>query len=112
MKIAIVGSRDYPNEKQVREFVQALSVNTAVISGGARGVDSWALNEAMNRNLEVLVFPANWEKHGKAAGMIRNRDIVKTANVVVAFWDGKSRGTANTIALAIEANKLLAVFIA
>lgn len=112
MKVAIVGSRDYPDMEQVVDFVFQLPDGTEVVSGGARGVDSWAADTAKSTllDLEVRVFPADWNRHGKSAGYIRNQQIVDYADCVVAFWDGKSRGTAHTIKLAREADKLKAVF--
>jgi hypothetical protein len=55
------------------------------------------------RGYTVTPFPANWDKHGKAAGMLRNRDMAEYAaeadfGLLIALWDGKSPGTANMIA--------------
>lgn len=104
-KVAIVGSRDYPRLDLVRQFVRNLPENAIVVSGGARGVDKTAQNEAEKHGWTTEIFPADWSKHGRAAGYIRNQDIVDAADVVVAFWDGQSRGTYHTINLAYEAGK-------
>ena len=50
--------------------------------------------------LTAVIFPAEWKKYGKRAGYIRNHDIIKNSDHVVAFWDGKSRGTLHSIELA------------
>lgn len=114
MKVAIVGSREYPNMKQVLDFVASLPEYTEVVSGGARGVDTFAQKAAEARwDLDISIFPADWNRHGKGAGYIRNREIVEYADYVVAFWDGKSSGTKHTIKLAKEwraGNKLAAVY--
>lgn len=97
MRVAIVGSRDYLNESAVRAYVRALPPGTVVVSGGARGVDRWAASEAKECGLEVVEYLADWDRYGRRAGMIRNSLIVSDSDKVVAFWDGVSAGTANTI---------------
>lgn len=107
--LAIVGSRDFPDVDAIRDFINALRPTTTVLSGGARGVDMLAVNAAKARGLAVEVIPADWDTLGRAAGPARNTLIVERADYVVAFWDGQSRGTADTIAKAREAGKLFRV---
>jgi hypothetical protein len=59
-----------------------------------------AATYAEEHRIPLIVFEADWNKHGKRAGFIRNTDIVMESDMIVAFWDGKSRGTADTIAKA------------
>lgn len=109
--IAIVGSREGINRVRVEEFVDRLNPHrTIVVSGGAKGVDSWAVARAKELGIRTRVFPAQWEKHGKQAGFIRNKLIVQHSQDVVAFWDGKSKGTEHTIEYAIEMRKPVAIF--
>ena len=68
-----------------------------IISGGARGADTLAERYAKEANYKLEVFKADWTKHGKQAGFIRNGYIITAADAVVAFWDGTSRGTLDTI---------------
>lgn len=110
MKVAIVGSRDYPNRDAVREYVRNLPADAVVVSGGASGVDSVAEDEASRCGLQTVIYLADWNKHGRAAGPIRNRMIVQEADRVVAFWDGRSRGTKNTIDTARSLGKPLEVY--
>ena len=105
--IAIVGSRDYPNLAAVADFVRRLPKDTCVVSGGARGVDKVAEEHARACGLQVKVFPAKWAVEGRAAGFNRNIEIVKASDIVMAFWDGKSKGTAHTIRLAKQLGKEL-----
>jgi hypothetical protein len=105
MRLAIVGSRDYPNLDEVRQFVDSLPNNTVVVSGGAGGVDTAAEEAARKRGLGVIIFPALWGAYGRGAGFIRNKQIVETADEVVAFWHNNSRGTAHTVGLAEKAGK-------
>jgi len=90
--VAVVGSRDLPAECRVlvHNFIALLPHNAVVISGGARGVDSWAAESAIARGLRVVVYPADWKKHGQRAGFIRNTQIVEDCTELVAFWDGKA----------------------
>jgi hypothetical protein len=89
----------------VREYVLALPTDTIIISGGARGVDTVATMTACFRNLKFEIFYPDWKRYGKSAGFIRNEQIVKAADKVVAFWDGKSKGTAHSIKLAKQYGK-------
>ena len=78
---------------------------TMIISGGARGADKMAAEYAVKNGIPYKEFPADWNRHGKSAGYIRNKEIVKNADEVIAFWNGNSKGTAHTIRLAEEAGK-------
>lgn len=109
MNVAIVGSREFGDLEQVVTFVNTLPVGTVVVSGGARGVDSIAEAATKRRGLETCIFPADWTHYGKAAGIRRNVEIVNKADVIVAFWDGRSRGTEYTIELARVKGKVLHV---
>jgi predicted Rossmann fold nucleotide-binding protein DprA/Smf involved in DNA uptake len=110
MKIAIVGSRDYPNLQQVSQYVQTLPNYTVIVSGGARGVDRTAEQAARRCGLETDIYPADWNRYGKSAGYRRNAEIVAACDVVVAFWDGKSRGTSHTLDLARKAGKPITIY--
>lgn len=110
MKIAIVGSRDYPSLDDVRRYVQSLPLVTIIVSGGAIGVDSVAEEVAKARGMEVEIFYPDWKKHGRSAGFIRNEQIVKAADKVVCFWYNKSKGTAHDIKLARRYGKELEIF--
>jgi predicted Rossmann-fold nucleotide-binding protein len=110
MKVAIVGSRNYPELEKVREFVRTLPKNAIIISGGAKGVDQTAEDEAHKQGLEVISVTPEWDKWGKRAGLVRNDMIVSLAHQVVAFWDGMSRGTKYTIDKARKENVITQVF--
>lgn len=99
-RIAIVGSRSYRSLERVAQYVRNLPQETVVVSGGAHGVDATAEYAARCRHMQALIFLPNWRKYGRSAGMLRNQLIVDNADKLVAFWDGKSRGTRNSISLA------------
>ena len=103
--VAIVGSRNWTDHEMVRDYVYSLDEADGVVTGGARGVDQFAEIYARERGLTVIVFQADWNQHGRRAGMIRNHDIVEKCNRLVAFWDGVSPGTAHSVRLAREADK-------
>lgn len=108
MKIAVVGSRNFPDMGCVRFTIRhCIPGGATLVSGGAQGVDSVAMETAKltRPDLKRMVFPADWKRWGKAAGVLRNRTIVEHSDWVIAFWDGKSPGTQHTIRLAKEAGK-------
>jgi predicted Rossmann fold nucleotide-binding protein DprA/Smf involved in DNA uptake len=110
VRVAIVGSREHTNEKQVRAYVRTLEPGTVVVSGGAKGVDSWAVGEAEKLGLETVVFHPDRKAHKHRAALMRNHLIVRHADRVVAFWDGKSTGTMYTVRIARAAGKPVEVF--
>lgn len=106
MKIAIIGSRNFDNYKLVVETLKPYqSKISLVISGGAKGADSLGEHWAKQNNINTLIFLPDWDKHGKRAGFIRNEDIIKNCDGVLAFWDGESKGTAHSLSLAEKYNK-------
>lgn len=99
MKIAVVGSRtfsDYILLKSVLNLAAKYGFVTEIVSGGAQGADSLAKKYAQEHNVSYKEFPAQWDIYGKSAGFIRNKLIVEYCDMVIAFWDGKSRGTNDT----------------
>lgn len=109
MKIAIVGSRDYPDLQAVVDYVKGLPSDTVIVSGGAGGVDTAAERAAKSVGMATEIFRADWKRFGKVAGFMRNHDIVRAADRVVAFHHKESRGTAHTIKITKEAGKPLEV---
>lgn len=110
-KWAIVGSRDFSDKEFVLTILaEVLKPGDVVVSGGARGVDTWAEEYAKSKGLEVRVFKPDWSG-GRGAGFKRNTLIVQEADEVIAFWDGLSKGTKNTIEKAEATGKLWQVLI-
>jgi len=102
MKIVVCGSRYVTSYELVKEKIeQCIKENNIriaqLVSGGAKGVDTLAENWAIQKGIEVIRFPANWDKYGLSAGPIRNRQMANYCDIVIAIWDGKSRGTKNMI---------------
>ncbi len=110
MKLAIVGSRGFDNYDVLVTWANGVfymyhSDKKAVVSGGAKGADSLGYQYAKDNGLDYTLFAANWDKHGKSAGFRRNQQIVDACDMVLAFWDGKSKGTQDTINKAKKAKK-------
>lgn len=99
MKIAVVGSRTFNDYSRMKKILNQY-IPFILISGGAQGADSLAERFAKEYELTRIIYPAKWKKYGKKAGFIRNRKIIEKADLVIAFWDGKSRGTKMIIKLA------------
>ena len=98
MKVIIAGSRQINDPALVEAAVAKSGFEIGeVVSGGARGVDALAERWGKAQGVPVRVFKADWEKHGRAAGPIRNRAMADYADALIAIWDGQSRGTANMI---------------
>jgi hypothetical protein len=112
MKLAIVGSRKCGfGARRYREIMEVVSAMgpDEVISGGAFGIDSIAEEVARALDIKMTVFRADWEKHGKKAGILRNKQIVDACDELHAWWDSKSKGTAHSIELARKAGKPVTV---
>jgi len=99
-KIAIIGSREYNNYHKVeKEFFKLLDnlkltkENILIISGGAKGIDTIAQQIAKNHGIPILIFYPDYTKYGKKAPLLRNIQIVKNSDFILAFPTRDSRGT-------------------
>ncbi|MBO5883049.1 MAG: hypothetical protein J6Q78_01430 [Clostridia bacterium] len=101
MKIAVVGSRNIA----VVDIGKYISDGEEIVSGGAIGVDTCASEYAKKRGLKLSVFLPQYERYGRAAPIVRNKEIVDYADKVVAFWDGSSKGTLSVIKYAEKTGK-------
>ena len=96
-RIAIVGSRDFQNLALVRRLIQSLPADAVIVSGGARGVDRVAAGEAAAMGRTTVIHVAQWDAEGRSAGFRRNARLADDADAMVAFWDGRSRGTPHAV---------------
>lgn len=90
MKVAVIGSRGIENVN-IGEYIP--KETTEIVSGGARGVDTIAREYAQQHNLKLTEFLPKYDKFGRSAPLKRNIQIIEYADLVLAFWDGSSRGT-------------------
>lgn len=110
MKVIIAGGRDYHNYDTLLEAIKECQFPiSTVVSGGAKGVDALGERYALEMNLQLNIYEADWETHGRAAGPIRNRKMAENAEALIALWDGQSRGTKNMIETAEKKGLLVYV---
>lgn len=113
-KIIIAGGRDFNNYALLKEYVDKFlstypSDSIEIVSGNARGADKLGERYAKEHNLPVKLFPANWDKYGKRAGYLRNQEMADYANMLIAFWDRKSKSTNHMINIAKKAGLIVKV---
>jgi predicted Rossmann fold nucleotide-binding protein DprA/Smf involved in DNA uptake len=110
--VAVVGSRDYPDLNEVREFVaNEFNPQTDIlVSGGARGVDKVAEDTAKEHGVHASIIRALWDHYPVIAGHMRNPIIVDMSDEVVAFQHNGSGGTQGTIDEARRVGKPVTVF--
>lgn len=94
MRLAIIGSRSCPpiDIASYLPFVPEM-----IVSGGAKGADTYAREYAMKNNIPLIEFLPYYRKYGRKAPLLRNLQIVDNCDFLLAFWDGISRGTKFTI---------------
>lgn len=112
MRVAVVGSRSWRDEERVFKVIRSLPPGAVVVSGGARGADRIAARCARSLQYAVVEHLADWDTYGRRAGMIRNQVLVDDCDALLAFWDGRSRGTLHSIRLAVAAGKPVEIFTA
>ena len=112
-RVIVAGGRDFSDYEYLRNSLDFLLQNVTgpivIVSGTARGADKLGEQYAAERGYAVLRFPADWDRFGKAAGYIRNEQMAKNADALVAFWDGKSKGTLNMIDVANKYGRLVRI---
>jgi hypothetical protein len=109
MKIAVIGSRTFDDYGLLRKTLDAIPDISSIISGGAKGADSLAEQWAKEKGIGTVVFKPEWAKYGMGAGVVRNRLIIEDCDYCIAFWDGKSKGTLNSIEMCKKLNKRITV---
>ena len=126
IRVVIAGSRDFNDYKYLEAkchkvfytlaktyFIFSGHIkedvpNMEIVSGAARGADTLGERFAKEYNIKVKRFPADWDAFGKSAGYIRNKQMAEYAmaddstGVLIAFWDGESKGTQHMINLATK----------
>ena len=101
MKTIIAGSRDGVTYQDIVNAVNQCGWGiTEVVSGRARGADQFGEQWAIQRNVPIKMFPANWDLNGRRAGYIRNLDMADYADAAIVCWNGVSRGSQHMINVA------------
>jgi len=103
LKLIVAGGREFKDYQRLSAEIFAYAegvgdnVGVSLVSGMARGADALGYRFAKENNVTVYEFPADWDKYGKRAGYLRNAEMAQFADALMAFWDGKSRGTKHMI---------------
>ena len=113
-KVIVAGCRDFADYELLKEKCDFYLQNKkpeiiVIVSGHASGADTLGERYAQERGYETEVYPADWKTNGRAAGPIRNAQMAAVADALIAFWDGKSRGTKNMIDTATNRGLQVAV---
>jgi len=102
-RVVLAGGRDFADYDLLRTSVLSFlgdKIKTrqiVVVSGHARGADSLGERFAAEFSFSCELHEADWKAHGRAAGIIRNEQMATCSDALVAFWDGRSRGTKSMI---------------
>ena len=111
-RMIVAGGRDYSNQNivnyyidRVKDVCDSRGLNLVIVCGMATGADTLGRNYAISNGLEVLEFPADWNKYGKSAGYIRNKEMGDVADSAIVFWDGRSKGSKLMIDIMHELKK-------
>ena len=113
-KVIVAGCRDFADYELLKEKCDFYLQNQkpediVIVSDHASGADALGERYAQERGYETEVYPADWKTNGRAAGPIRNAQMASVAHALIAFWDGKSRGTKNMIDTATKRGLKVAV---
>ena len=106
MILAIIGNRDCP-AVDIEAYLDEMP--DAIVSGGAKGVDTYAREFAEKKGIRLIEHLPDYAKYARVAPLVRNRLIIDDCDKVLAFWDGKSRGTKQTLDYAKTRNKYVKI---
>lgn len=103
MRVIVCGSRGWTDRELIADRLADLPGESVVMHGAARGADLIASQEALKLGLLVEEYPAEWDRYGKRAGAVRNEEMAALgADLCLAFWDGRSSGTAHMMEMAAK----------
>jgi hypothetical protein len=112
MKVIIAGGRDFNDYEKLRTYCDHIledQTEIEIVSGTAKGADQMGERYAIERGYKVTRFPADWSK-GKSAGYIRNEEMAKYGDALIAFWNGHSMGSKHMINLAKQYDLKIRIF--
>ena len=110
-KLIVAGGRDFYDYQLLSDTLFNMSSGIyvdyaiSIVSGMAGGADRMGYLFAKEHQVKIYGYPANWDKYGKRAGFMRNEVMGDFADGLLAFWDGKSRGTKHMIDYMTKLNK-------
>ena len=110
-RVAVAGCRHYEDYCEAKEYIdfciseKRKKYTLIFVSGGCRGADSLGEKYAAENGFKTEIYPAVWEKYGRAAGPKRNKKIAEISDYIICFWDGKSKGTKSLLNFAEKYGK-------
>ncbi len=104
MKVAVIGGREFKDYVRLKRILDLYPI-TVIVSGGANGADSLGEKYADEKGLQKEIYHPDWDLFGKSAGFIRNTTIIENCDMVVAFWDKKSKVTKDSLKKAHQLGK-------
>ena len=109
MKVAVIGSRNLT----ITDLGKYLPENTdEIVSGGANGIDKCARDYATSKGINLTEFLPDYKRYGRyAAPLKRNLKIIEYSDVIIAFWDSKSKGTKFVIENSEKSGKEITVYV-
>jgi hypothetical protein len=114
-KLIVACSKDYTDYEHLSRVIFAMAdvefadKEVSIVSGMARGADTLAVRFATDNYIDLYEFPADWRKYGKFADLYSNMQMGDFADGLLAFWDGKSEGTAQMISYMKQLGKFVHV---
>ena len=114
-KVIVAGGRKFNDYNLLKSKLDAILAEKRkthqiyIISGMAKGADTLGEHYANENGFTVLGFPAEWNLYGKSAGILRNEEMAKVGDALIAFWDGESPGTKHMIETARDKRLLVRV---
>jgi ABC-type enterochelin transport system substrate-binding protein len=105
MRIIIAGGRNFNDYDKLKNSCDNILINQediVIVSGNANGADKLGERYGKENNSPIETYPAEWDKYGKSAGYKRNQTMADNADGLIAFWDGKSKGTKHMIDIATK----------
>lgn len=114
-RVVIAGCRDYNNYDEAKLYIDfCLSdikkeYNIIIVSGCASGADAIGERYAQENGLKIERYPADWRKYGRSAGPRRNEQMARISDIIICFWDEKSKGTKSMVNYAKKHNKPLKI---
>ncbi len=109
--VIIAGCRTYSDYQEAKDYIlSCLKISETadqitILSGGCKGADCLGERFAKENGFSLERYLPDWKKYGKAAGPIRNKQMVDVCHQVICFWDGKSKGTKSLIQYAKKSEK-------
>ena len=114
MNVGVVGSRDWTDKEFIFKILDEVDLRSGgqdtIVSGGAIGADTFAEKYAKEKHITRLIIKPDYEHHGKIAPLLRNKVIIDYSDMLVAFWNGKSKGTLHAIIEAVKQGKKVIIY--